>query len=163
MLSKIAALKYRDWLQKNFYLDDKDCFVNTGTDVIILNLKNGDYVNFSFIRNNEFYVYWYNKNFLLHREDGPAMEFWSKNQENDKFELRYLKYALKNEFIDSNLNDIHSSQNNEFVELDREKISSLFWKVKCLTSAEIKDEYLFNPPEKLLIETKLFGLSVDSK
>lgn len=158
---------YKTWLGKTLYNNEEPTFKQIEKSTFKLNYKEFDIlITFFEVTENTCYgicFEWLNKAGKLHREEGPAVEYWY-GALNGPFNVCRNYYYLNGDNIPSyNKSDIEIEDDEDLVILEKEMVSPLFWKVKYLTSNEIKEEYIFNLTEQILVNNRLCYLKMDSK
>ena len=83
---------------------------------------------------------------------------------NQFFEPYNHYYYLNDKLIHKDTKShVEIEENKDWVILEKERFSSLFWKIKYLTSNELKEEYVFDLSYRTLANKRLYNLKIDSK
>jgi len=158
---------YKSWLGKTLYRNEEPEIVQLQERNYKLIYKNFDInilcYQLGSVNQYGFRFEWSKKNGKLHREDGPAVECWSGVM-NQFFEPYNHYYYLNDKLIHKDTKShVEIEENKDWVILEKERFSSLFWKIKYLTSNELKEEYVFDLSYRTLANKRLYNLKIDSK
>lgn len=156
---------YSSWLNKTLYNNEKPMIVELTEKKYKLIYNNFDInvICFDLDKQYGFCFDWIGKEGKLHREDGAATEYWAGSE--DCLFRPYNHYFYLNGKMICQDPDLEKEIKEEksIVILEKEKVSSLFWRTKYLTKNELIEVYLLDSLYQKFIVKRLYNLRIDSK